>query len=78
MFTFENRHYEDGEAVIQYLEGDMRVIKPGAYVRCAVTGTRIPVNDVKYWNVDKQEAYCSPKEVLKSLNLSLKNKNQEE
>ena len=74
MFTFQNKNYEDSEAVIQYFDGDMKVIKPGAFVRCAVTGVHIPVNEVKYWSVDKQEAYCSPKEVLASLGLTLRNK----
>ena len=30
----------DGEAKVQYLDGDFRVISPGAYVRCAVSGVR--------------------------------------
>jgi hypothetical protein len=53
-----------GEAKVQYLDGDFRVISPGAYVRCAVTGTRIPLEDLKYWSVDRQEAYATPEAVL--------------
>jgi hypothetical protein len=53
-----------GEAKVQYLDGDFRVISPGAYVRCAVTGTRIPLEDLKYWSVDLQEAYATPEAVL--------------
>ena len=32
-----------GEAVVEYLDGDLRVVKPGAFVRCAVTREQIPV-----------------------------------
>jgi hypothetical protein len=53
-----------GEAKVQYLDGDFRVISPGAFVRCAVTGARIPLEDLKYWSVDRQEAYATPEAVM--------------
>ena len=53
-----------GEAQVQYLEGDFRVISPGSYVRCAVTDARIPLDELKYWSVDLQEAYALPSAVL--------------
>ena len=53
-----------GEAQVQYLDGDFRVISPGAYVRCAVTDARIPLDELKYWSVDLQEAYAHPGAVL--------------
>ena len=53
-----------GEAKIQYLDGDYRVISPGAYVVCAVTGVQIPLDELKYWSVDLQEAYAHPGAVL--------------
>ena len=37
---------------------------PGAFVRCAVTGAAIPLEELKYWSVDRQEAYASPDAVL--------------
>lgn len=46
-----------GEAKIKYLDGDYRVIAPGAFVRCAITGTPIPLEELKYWSVARQEAY---------------------
>ena len=52
-----------GEAQVQYLDGDFRVISPGTYVRCAVTDARIPLDELKYWSVDLQEAYASPEAV---------------
>jgi hypothetical protein len=53
-----------GEAQVQYLDGDFRVISPGTYVRCAVTDVRIPLDELKYWSVDLQEAYVGPNAVL--------------
>jgi hypothetical protein len=53
-----------GEAVIHYLDADLRVLKPGTYVLCAVTGQRIPLDELKYWSVARQEAYASPEAVL--------------
>jgi hypothetical protein len=53
-----------GEAEVKYLDGDFRVVRPGAFVRCAVTGTVIPLEELRYWSVDLQEAYASPEIVL--------------
>jgi hypothetical protein len=53
-----------GEAQVQYLDGDFRVISPGTFVRCAVTGVQIPLDELKYWSVDRQEAYAVPSAVL--------------
>jgi hypothetical protein len=54
----------NGEAEVKFLDGDFRVVKPGAYVRCAVTGQAIPLEELKYWSVDLQEAYATPAAVL--------------
>ena len=60
-----NRHERsDGEAVVQYLDSNLRVIKPGAFVRCSVTGEAIPLDELKYWSVELQEAYVSPEAVM--------------
>lgn len=45
------------EARIRYLDGDFQVVSPGSHVRCAVTGQMIPLDELKYWSVDRQEAY---------------------
>ena len=52
-----------GEADVKYLDGDFRVVRPGAFVRCAVTGVQIPLEELRYWSVDLQEAYASPEAV---------------
>jgi len=56
-----------GEAEIRYLDGDFRVVRPGAFVRCAVTGVAIPLEELKYWSVERQEAYATPTAVLQRL-----------
>jgi hypothetical protein len=53
-----------GEAEVKYLDGEFRVMRPGAFVRCAVTGAAIPLEELKYWSVDLQEAYATPEAVL--------------
>jgi hypothetical protein len=53
-----------GEAELKYLDGDFRVVRPGAFVRCAVTGAPIPLEELKYWSVDLQEPYVNPEAVL--------------
>jgi hypothetical protein len=52
-------------AVLEYLDGEYRVIEPGDFVLCAVTGSRIPLAELRYWNVDRQEAYASPAVALR-------------
>ena len=41
-------------------DGEYRVVQPGSFVICAVTGVQIPVDALRYWSVDLQEAYASP------------------
>lgn len=47
-----------GEAKVRYLDGDFQVVSPGSFVRCAVTGAAIPLDELKYWSVARQEAYA--------------------
>jgi hypothetical protein len=47
----------DGEAIVEYLDADYTVLRPGRFVRCAITGKPIALDALRYWNVDKQEAY---------------------
>lgn len=51
------------EALLDYGHGEFRVVRPGAFVRCAVTGAPIRLEDLRYWSVDWQEAYVSPEAV---------------
>jgi len=58
---------EKGEARLHFLDGDFEVLRPGAYVVCAVTGAHIPLDALRYWSVDLQEAYASPAIATKRL-----------
>lgn len=50
---FQNR----GEAKLHYGSSDFTILQGGAYVVCAVTGQHIPLEELRYWNDDRQEAY---------------------
>ena len=45
-------------ARLHYLAGTFRVLANGDHVVCAVTGARIPLHELKYWSVERQEAYA--------------------
>jgi hypothetical protein len=55
------------EAQVEFLDGDFRVRRPGAFVRCAVTGEPIPLEELRYWSVERQEAYATPEAALAHL-----------
>ena len=53
-----------GEARIRYLDGEYQVLGTGDFVRCAVSGELIALSDLRYWSVERQEAYASPAAAL--------------
>ena len=50
-------------AKIKYLPNNFQIIEKGDYVKCAVSGKNIDLENLNYWNVELQEAYFSPIEV---------------
>ncbi len=60
MNQMERDFRPDGLAELEYLDGEYRVTRPGSFVICALTGMRIPLDALRYWSVDLQEAYASP------------------
>ena len=46
-------------AKIKYLPNNFEVIQDGDHVVCALTGKKIPLENLTYWNVEEQEAYYS-------------------
>jgi len=48
----------DDEAELRYEGSDYHLLKNGSYVCCAVTGQRIPLDELKYWSIERQEAYA--------------------
>ena len=46
------------EAKIHYLDGTFRMLSACDHVRCAITGAIIPLDELRYWSVERQEAYA--------------------
>ncbi|HEU4809545.1 MAG TPA: DUF2093 domain-containing protein [Sphingomicrobium sp.] len=53
-------------ARVHYMAGTFRVLSNGDHVVCAVTGTRIPIHELRYWSVERQEAYVDAEASLKA------------
>jgi len=45
-------------AKLRYLDGTFRLLADGDHVVCAVTGVEIPLDELRYWSVARQEAYA--------------------
>ena len=52
-------------AKLKYLPNNFKVIQDGDHVICAISGKKIPLKDLNYWNVELQEAYFSYVEASK-------------
>jgi hypothetical protein len=65
MNRFERNLGFKGEAKIRYLDGEVQVLAPGEFVRCAVTGRAIPLEELRYWSVELQEPYADAEVSLK-------------
>ena len=53
-------------ARLHYMPGTFRVLSPGDHVVCAITGRAVPLEDLKYWSVERQEAYASAEASLEA------------
>ena len=53
------------EARVRYLAGEFQLLSAGDFVRCAVTGERIELGNLRYWSVELQEPYASPEIAMK-------------
>ena len=49
----------DRPAMLFYQPNGFRVLSPGSHVLCAVSGAEVPLEALRYWSVDRQEAYAS-------------------
>ena len=52
------------EAKIHYLDGTFRLLAAGDHVRCAITGAIIPIDELRYWSAERQEAYAGVAEAF--------------
>jgi hypothetical protein len=53
-------------ARLHFLPGTFRVLSHGDHVVCAVTRQPIPLGELKYWSVERQEAYATPEASLQA------------
>lgn len=54
------------EARLHYMPGTFRVLATGDYVVCAVTGRPISLDELRYWSVERQEAYATPEAAVQA------------
>ena len=50
------------KAKLKFNANNFEIVEEGEYVICAVSGKKIPLNQLTYWNAELQEAYYSAKE----------------
>tara|TARA_B100001059_G_scaffold26835_1_gene21555 strand:- start:614 stop:814 length:201 start_codon:yes stop_codon:yes gene_type:complete len=61
-------------AKLRYLPNNFKIIEHGDHVICAISGKKIPLDNLNYWNVELQEPYYSYVEAsLKREELKIKN-----
>ena len=60
------------KAKIIFKHNYFEIVEEGDYVTCAISGKKINLQNLNYWNVDLQEAYYSPKEVNQRYRLNKK------
>ena len=53
-------------ARLHYMPGTFRLLSPGDHVICAVTGAAIPLEELRYWSAERQEAYASAEASLEA------------
>jgi len=46
-------------AKIKYLPNNFKIIENGDHVICSISGKKISLDNLTYWNVNTQEAYFS-------------------
>ena len=49
----------DKAAKLFYGPSSFRVLRPGKHVLCAVSGAAVPLEELRYWSAEHQEAYAS-------------------
>ena len=53
-------------ARLHYLPGTYRVLSHGDHVVCAVPRVPIPLGELRYWSVERQEAYATAEASLQA------------
>jgi hypothetical protein len=53
-------------ARVHFMAGTFRVLSDGDHVVCTVTGARIPLHELRYWSVERQEPYVDAQASLEA------------
>ena len=53
------------KAKLKFYPNNFEIVEKGDYVICAVSGKKILLKELTYWNVELQEAYYSYEEAFK-------------
>ena len=59
-------------ARVRFLPGTFRLLSDGDHVVCAVTGASIPLHELRYWSVERQEPYVDAEASLRAERASTK------
>lgn len=54
-------------ARLHYLANGFRVLVAGDHVLCAVTSERIPLEELRYWSVERQQPYATAQVAMRAL-----------
>lgn len=68
-----DKSFSPAEAMVRYLDADYVVLRPGTFVRCAITGNPIPLDELFYWSVERQEPYADAKTAALAYERALRN-----
>ena len=55
----------ENKAKLKFNPNNFEIIEEGDHVLCAISGKKISLQDLTYWNVELQEAYYSYIEAFK-------------
>ena len=59
MLMNKDTGHQGGEAKLHYGPNGFRMLRTGQFVICAVSGVPIPLDELRYWSVERQEPYAS-------------------
>ena len=65
MNRYDSGLHKGSQAKLRYLDADYQVVVQGDFVRCAVTGEPIRLEDLRYWSVERQEPYANAQAALR-------------
>lgn len=57
----------DRPAKLHFQPNGYRVLSPGNHVLCAISGAAVGLDGLRYWSVERQEAYAGPVEATRAL-----------